>query len=73
MMGVISEWSYDHGAIKPDCGGPEVYVSAADLSRVVRPRVGLRVSFEVVPEKLPDEQSMARACLVVLAGGKANG
>ncbi|WP_298107426.1 hypothetical protein [Bradyrhizobium sp.] len=58
--------------IKPDDGGEPLYVSIADWPRSVPPRVGMRVAFEIADEELP-EGACARACLVVMSGGEANG
>jgi cold shock CspA family protein len=73
MMGRIKSWAGTHGLISPDGGGQEIYVSGADMPRNVNPRVGMRVSFEIEPERLPDASLFARACLVVIDGDDANG
>jgi hypothetical protein len=70
-MGTVVSWSSDHGLIAPQDGGRRVYVSAADWPRSIPPRAGLKVSYEIAnDEALPDEQSCARAVLVVIDGSE---
>jgi hypothetical protein len=74
ILGKLVSWSGDHGLIVPKEGGRRVYVSAADWPRSIPPRAGLKVSYEIAnDEALPDEQSCARAVLVVIDGDEANG
>jgi len=71
IMGTLTSWEGSHGRITSD-DGREIYCHGADWPRGIVPRVGMRVALEIADEVLP-EGACARAVLIVMSGGDANG
>jgi cold shock CspA family protein len=68
-LGTVVSWNGRYAFVRPDRGGPDVYVGTPELARagIERLKIGLRVSFEVRQATHHRKPWAARICVLAHA------